>query len=81
MNMIKERPFVLIESPFAGDVKGNIAYAQAAILDCLHRGEAPFASHLFYTDVLDDNNPKEREMGIEAGLSIGRFAAKNGGLL
>lgn len=71
-----DRPFVLVESPYAGDVEGNVAYAEAALLDSLHRGEAPFASHLFYTHVLDDLIPAEREMGIEAGLAIGKFAAK-----
>ena len=39
------------------------------------RGEAPFASHLLYTQMLDDLVPEEREMGIEAGLAIGKFAA------
>ena len=74
--MFMNKPFVLIESPYAGDVEGNVAYAEAAILDSLHRGEAPFASHLFYTRMLDDLDPAEREMGIEAGLAIGKFASK-----
>lgn len=76
MQMFMNKPFVLIESPYAGDVEGNVAYAEAAILDSLHRGEAPFASHLFYTRMLDDLDPAEREMGIEAGLAIGKFASK-----
>lgn len=43
--------------------------------DCLMRSEAPFASHLLYTQagVLDDDDPDERELGIEAGLAIGRM--------
>lgn len=40
---------VIVESPYAGDVKTNVAYARAAIRDCLMRGEAPYASHLLYT--------------------------------
>ena len=49
----------------------NIAYARAAMRDCLLRGEAPYASHLLYTqaNVLDDNVPKEREHGIQAGFA------------
>ena len=35
--------------------------------DCLLRGEAPFASHLFYTQVLDDQAPNERLLGMVAG--------------
>ena len=44
--------FVIVESPYAGDVAANVEYARAAVADCLRRGEAPFASHLLYT--LDD---------------------------
>lgn len=61
---------VVVESPFAGDVETNQRYARACMRDCLLRGEAPFASHLLYTQdgVLDDNDPAERLHGIEAGL-------------
>lgn len=38
------------------------------------RGEAPFASHLLYTQMLDDSVEAERAMGIEAGLAIGIHA-------
>jgi hypothetical protein len=65
---------VLIESPFAGDRRLNLAYLSAAILDSLMRGEAPFAGHLFYTRVLDDNVPTERALGINAGHSWGLAA-------
>jgi len=37
--------------------------------DSLARGEAPIASHLLYTQVLDDNDPAERSIGIAAGLA------------
>lgn len=58
---------VEIESPFAGDVAHNVNYARAALLDSLKRGEAPFASHLLYTQVLDDTVPELRKQGMEAG--------------
>lgn len=64
-------PFVIIESPYAGDIERNVAYARAALLDSLRRGEAPFASHLLYSGVLRDQIPEERELGIEVGLEIG----------
>lgn len=47
----------------------HIKYARACLKDSLSRGEAPFASHLLYTQVLDDNNYGERCAGISAGLS------------
>ncbi|WP_030149780.1 hypothetical protein [Mycetocola saprophilus] len=59
---------VIIESPYAGDVEGNSTYARAALRDSLIRGEVPFASHLLYTQALDDTDPAERELGIRAGL-------------
>jgi hypothetical protein len=62
---------VILESPFAGDVERNIAYARAAVRDSLSRGEAPIASHLLYTQdgILDDTVPQERQWGIDAGLA------------
>ncbi len=60
---------VIIESPFAGDVQVNVAYAQAALRDSLFRGEAPIASHLLYTQVLDDLSPEQRRVGVDAGLA------------
>lgn len=64
---------VVIESPYAGatpeDVQAHEQYALAAVLDCLARGESPYASHLLLTRVLDDGDPGERKRGIEAGLA------------
>jgi hypothetical protein len=67
---------VIIESPYAGDIAANEAYARAAMHDCLLRGEAPLASHLLYTQpgVLRDSDPAERALGIEAGLVWGELA-------
>lgn len=62
---------VILESPFAGDVETNIEYARACVHDSLSRGEAPIASHLLYTQpgVLNDDDPEERQWGIDAGLA------------
>lgn len=62
---------VIIESPYAGDVERNVAFARAAVRDSLSRGEAPIASHLLYTQegILDDDIPEERAWGIDAGLA------------
>lgn len=67
---------VIIESPYAGDIERNTAYARRALADSLRRGEAPIASHLLYTQpgVLDDGDPDERRLGIEAGLAWGPVA-------
>lgn len=67
---------VQLESPYAGDVEANVAYARRCMHDCLRRGEAPFASHLLYMQpgVLDDTIPDDCKLGIEAGLQWGRNA-------
>jgi hypothetical protein len=67
---------VILESPYAGDVATNLAYARACMRDALGRGEAPIASHLLYTQpgILDDDVPDERSWGIAAGLAWRRVA-------
>lgn len=67
---------VILESPFAGDTGANMDYARACLRDCLDRGEAPFASHLLYTQpgALRDDVPEQRRMGIDAGLAWGEAA-------
>jgi hypothetical protein len=62
---------VIIESPYAGDIERNVAYARACVRDGLSRGEAPIASHLLYTQpgILRDDVPHERQWGIDAGLA------------
>lgn len=60
---------VVIESPYAGDVEANKAYARRCMLDSLSRGEAPLLSHLLYTQVLDDTDPEQRHRGIRAHKS------------
>lgn len=64
---------VVIESPLSGDRERNKAYAYACALDCLRRGESPYASHLLFDHplLLDDDIPEERELGIKAGFSWG----------
>jgi len=62
---------VIVESPYAGDIEANVEYARRCMADCLARGEAPYASHLLYTQpgVLRDEIPAEREAGIRAGFA------------
>lgn len=64
---------VILESPYSGESPAqeriHVEYARRALRDSLARGEAPIASHLLYTQVLDDRDPVEREIGISAGLA------------
>jgi len=70
---------VIVETPYAGNFLQrwfNRRYARRCLRDCLERGEAPFASHLLYTQrgVLRDGNARERQHGIAAGLVWGQRA-------
>jgi len=60
---------VILESPYAGNVARNVAYARQCVRDSLLRWESPLASHLLYTQegILDDGDPDERILGIAAG--------------
>jgi len=67
---------VLLESPYAGDVAANVAYAKRCVLDALRRGEAPYASHLFFPQpgILEDSLPADRDLGLRAGFAWGDAA-------
>ena len=69
-DLIKRAPFVIVESPYAGDIARNVLYARACLLDSIRRGEAPFASHLLYPQVLDEYNPEDRAQGITLGHEV-----------
>lgn len=64
---------VVLESPYAAregrTVEEHVSYARQCLLDCLRRGESPIASHLLFPQVLDDLEPTERALGIDAGTS------------
>lgn len=70
------KTLTIIESPFAGNIPENIAYARKCVADSLARGEAPIASHLLHPQLLDDNDPAQRQLGIDAGLAWYRVADK-----
>jgi hypothetical protein len=69
---------VVVESPLSPSngysVARNQDYARDCVTDSLERGEAPYASHLFYTQVLDDDVTAERKLGMEAGFLWGEAA-------
>lgn len=60
---------VIIESPYAGDIERNLAYAKLCIRDAISRNESPYASHVLIPGALDDNDPAQRDRGIRAGYA------------
>lgn len=66
----KNRRKVYVASRYAGDVDANVA---AAIIYCrrvIDEGHMPVASHLLYPQILNDNIPEERELGLLFGLAL-----------
>lgn len=64
---------VSVESPYrAESLEGlvkNLEYASSCIKHSIMQGEAPFASHTFYTTYLDDSSPPQRALGMRLGDS------------
>jgi len=64
---------IMLESPYWSldprILKRNIAYAKLCEKDSLDRNEAPFLSHLLYTQVLDDSKKQERNKGLRAAYA------------
>jgi hypothetical protein len=59
----------LIYGPGVWLKRPNVIFAQRCMADCIRVGEAPYASHLLYTqpNILDDFLPEERACGLVAG--------------
>lgn len=69
-NKMQQRTRTFVASPFRGDVEVNQAYLIECMQDSIDRGEAPFAPHMMYTQVLDDDKDDEREAGINCGIAF-----------
>ena len=63
---------VAIESPVRATEtytrEQHYRYFQECVKDSLGRGELPYGSH-WLAQILDDDNPSERALGIHCGLS------------
>lgn len=64
------RGLVYVCSPYRGDTERNIAYAKELTRKVLEYGYTPITPHLYLTQVLDDENPEERELGLRAGREL-----------
>ena len=66
----KNRRKVYVASKYAGDVDTNVKAAISYCRKVISEGYMPVASHLLYPQMLDDNVPYERELGMLFGLSL-----------
>ena len=58
---------VYIASPLSGDVAQNLDFARQACRYAIAQDVTPFAPHLLYPQMLNDNDPAERQLGIDMG--------------
>ena len=66
----KNRRKVYVASKYAGDVDANVAAAITYCRRVIDEGYMPVASHLLYPQILNDNDPEERDLGLLFGLSL-----------
>lgn len=67
---MSERKLVYIASPYAGDLEANVRFAKAACRYAMEQEETPVAVHLMYPQILKEEIPAERELGICMGLRV-----------
>ena len=65
-----EEKLCYVCSPYRGDVARNVKYAKELTGRAVRRGLVPITPHLYITQALDDNDPAERALGMEAGLRL-----------
>jgi hypothetical protein len=59
-----------VVSPYAGNVAENVAAAVRYCRKVIDDGYMPVAGHLLYPQILDDNDPEERDLGLLFGLAL-----------
>ena len=57
-------------SPYSGDVKRNKQYARELTARAIQLGYAPITPHLYITECFDDNDPEQRDLGLNAGIAL-----------
>ena len=60
---------VYVCAPIGGNIEENLKKVKTYTEYALRCGTAPVVPH-FYALCLDDNDPKDREIGLAAGLSL-----------
>ncbi|HCC60019.1 MAG: DUF4406 domain-containing protein [Candidatus Staskawiczbacteria bacterium RIFOXYC1_FULL_37_43] len=68
--MTGDRKKIYICSPLSGNIEENIEKAKEHCRDVSLKGFLPIASHIYFTQFLDDNNSEERDIGMEMGLEL-----------
>lgn len=58
-------------SPYRADdpeiIRRNVAYARELTLKAINNNYTPITPHLYLTQILDDNDPRDRNLGLTVG--------------
>lgn len=66
----QKKKIVFICSPFAGDIEGNSMRARRYGWFAVTERAVPIIPHLMYPQFLEENDPEERQLGIDMGLVL-----------
>lgn len=66
----QKKKIVFICSPFAGDIDGNTRRARRFGRFAVTEKAVPIIPHLMYPQFLEEDDPEERQMGIDMGLVL-----------
>ena len=61
---------VYVASRVRGNLQQNINDAKSYCRYCVLQGVVPIAPHLMYVGALNDEDPTERKLGMDLGISI-----------
>lgn len=59
-----------IISPYRGDTAGNLKYLHNYMRRLLLGGQTPLAGHAIFPQMLNDADPRERDVGMKAGQTL-----------
>ena len=66
----KPRPMIYICSPYAGNVERNVENARKYSRFAVKQGVMPITPHLLFTQFLNDDDYRERQLGMGFGNTI-----------
>lgn len=61
---------IYVASPYAGDIEKNTEFAKTVCRFVMNEGHAFFCPHLLYPNILDEQNPQQRQLGLDMGLAM-----------
>ncbi len=61
---------IFICSPLRGDIENNIKKAKEYSRQVAIKGNIPITPHIYFTEFLDENKERERQLGIDMGIEL-----------